>query len=99
MTKLLARGLLLALVVGSGVTLLALQQGYYGGGGYGGYRGYRETEGQKDGFAFARLPDPVRMASYRGFPGFALFRHGRSPHASPPPRHPLLYRFFPPPPP
>src|SRR5260370_6101292 len=76
MTKLLARGLLLALVVGSGVTLLALQQGYYGGGGYGGYRGYRETGGQKDEFAFSRLRYPVRMASHGGFGGFGLVRNG-----------------------
>src|SRR5260370_10606405 len=76
MTKLLARGLFLALVVGSGVTLLAVQQGYYGGGGYGGSRGYRETEEQKDEFAFARLRYPVRMASYGGFGGFGMFRNG-----------------------
>src|SRR6202049_2974203 len=74
--KLLARGLLLLMFVGSGATLLALQQGYYGGGGYGG-RGYRDNGvEQKDEFAFARLRYPVRMASYGGFGGFGYFRNG-----------------------
>src|SRR5260370_32291648 len=90
MTKLLARGLLLALVVGSGVTLLALQQGYYGGGGYGGYRGYRETEEQKDEFAFARLRYPVRMASYGGFGGFGMFPNGGLVEGFSPGRPPLF---------
>ncbi len=73
--KLLARGLLLLMFVGTGATLLALQQGYYGGGGYG--RGYRDNGvEQKDEFAFARLRYPVRMASYGGFGGFGYFRNG-----------------------
>src|SRR5437870_13485056 len=76
MTKSLARGLLLLLFVGSGATLLALQQGYYGGG-YGGYRGYREgNEEQKDEFAFARLRYPIRMASFGGFGDIGMFRNG-----------------------
>jgi len=74
--KFLARSFLLLLFVGSGATLLALQQGYYGGG-YGGYRGYREgNEEQKDEFAFARLRYPIRMASYGGFGDFGMFRNG-----------------------
>jgi Domain of unknown function (DUF4159) len=76
MKKFLAGGLFLALLVGGGATLLALQQGYYGGG-YGGYRGYRDNGvEQKDEFAFARLRYPVRMASYGGFGGFGYFRNG-----------------------
>jgi hypothetical protein len=76
MMKLLARGLLMVLFVGTGALFLALQQGYYGGG-YGGYRGYREgNEEQKDEFAFARLRYPIRMASYGGFGDFGYFRNG-----------------------
>jgi len=74
MKKLLAGGLFLAVFVGAGATLLALQQGY---GGYGGYRGYRDNGvEQKDEFAFARLRYPIRMASYGGFGGFGYFRNG-----------------------
>src|SRR2546427_9685751 len=76
MTKSLARGLLLLLFVGSGATLLALQQGYYGGG-FGGYRVYPDGNWeQKDEFAFARLRYPIRMASYGGSGDLGMFRNG-----------------------
>ena len=47
--KFLARSFLLLLFVGSGATLLALQQGYYGGG-YGGAPGYGEGYGSPPGY-------------------------------------------------
>src|SRR5205807_10556300 len=74
--KFLARALLLLLFVGAGAALLALQQGYYGGG-YGGYRGYRGgNEAQKDEFDFGRLRYPIRMASYGGFGAFGTVPSG-----------------------